>query len=313
MHLHLSLVGIPFAIVLSECDFVGYLFATAVPVEQEWREKTVEASSVPSFIYKRYRELWPTREAVFFDYAGDAGFKIPGPSGKSTEVKPKIGDRKKVVSVSWIDRVLIRTRYLDTFHLTRRCPLVSACDLMRNISARLTLLLTLMSHSRPYMELGSYSCMAATALPRIAESRSTRRSFGAWGITLGIVVLFLVWLNVDASHTEVLGGTVAAVIAVIYGVLRNTGPVSITWAQIGFKRMAKCFRLMLQQLLKDSGVNAATATTRPVSNWICCHVGAIPMPCSSSFFCEVEEWLGTMLSRPAVGQGKDLNQLVLVT
>lgn len=135
MHLHLSLVGIPFAIVLSECDFVGYLFATAVPVEQEWREKTVEASSVPSFIYKRYRELWPTREAIFFDYAGDAGFKIPGPGGKSTEVKPKIGDRKKVVSVSWIDRVLIRTRYLDTFHLTRRCPLVSACDLMRNISA----------------------------------------------------------------------------------------------------------------------------------------------------------------------------------
>lgn len=126
---------------------------------------------------------------------------------------------------------------------------------------------------------------------------------------MGIVVLFLVWLNVDASHTEVLGGTVAAVIAVIYGVLRNTGPVSITWAQIGFKRMAKCFRLMLQQLLKDSGVNAATATTRPVSNWICCHVGAIPMPCSSSFFCEVEEWLGTMLSRPAVGQGKALNQL----
>ena len=41
--------------------------------------------------------------------------------------------------------------------------------------------------------------------PRIAESRSTKRIFGAWGISLGIVVLFLVWLNVDASHTEVLG------------------------------------------------------------------------------------------------------------
>lgn len=81
------LVGIPFAIVLSECDFVGYSFATAVPVEQEWREKTVKASSVPSFIYKRHRELWPTREAIFFDYAGDAGFKIPGPSGTSTEVE----------------------------------------------------------------------------------------------------------------------------------------------------------------------------------------------------------------------------------
>ena len=77
-----------------------------MPVEQEWREKTVEASSIPSFIYKRHRELWPTREAIFFDYAGDAGFKIPGPSGKSTEVKPKISDRKKAMSVSWIDRVL---------------------------------------------------------------------------------------------------------------------------------------------------------------------------------------------------------------
>ena len=82
--------------------------------------------------------------------------------------------------------------------------------------------------------------------------------------------------------------------------------------QFGFKKLAKGFRLMLQQLLKDSGVSVATTTTRPVSNWICCHVGSISLPCSSSLFCEVERWLGETLSHPAVGQGRVLDQLPLV-
>ena len=147
-------------------------------------------------------------------------YKIPGPSGKSTEVKPKIGGRKKATSVSWIDRVLknevlghIPFDEMVSFGLGVR----SHAEYKRAFGPSA-------DTYESFKTIGvGFLFMAATALPRIAESRPTKRIFGAWGITLGIVVLFLVWLNVDASHTEVLGGTVAAVIAVIYGVLRNIG------------------------------------------------------------------------------------------
>ena len=224
------LLGIPFAIVLADCDFTGFSFAGAVPVEQEWREKTVEASSVPSFIYKRHRELWPTREAIFYDYAGESGFKISCPSGKPTEPKSRVSERKKVISASWIDRVR-RNEVLG--HI----PFDEAVSFGLGVRSHAEYKRAFGPSPDTYesfktMGIG-FLFMAATALPRVAESRSTKRIFGAWGITVGIIVLFIAWLNIEASHAEVLGGTVAAVVAVIYGVMRNTGPVSITWAEIG--------------------------------------------------------------------------------
>lgn len=92
------LVGIPFAVILTGCDFIGYSFAAPAPVEQEWRERTLEASTIPSFINKRHRELWPTQEAIFFDYIKEMSFKIPGKAGRSTEGKTK----KKKPSASGI-------------------------------------------------------------------------------------------------------------------------------------------------------------------------------------------------------------------
>ena len=81
--------------------------------------------------------------------------------------------------------------------------------------------------------------------------------------------------------------------------------------QIGFKRMAKCFRLMLQQRWKDSGIQAATASVRPESQWICCHVGAVSLPVKVAFFSDVETWLQNQLGTPAIGQGKALDRLTL--
>ena len=84
-------------------------------------------------------------------------------------------------------------------------------------------------------------------------------------------------------------------------------------AQFGFKKLAKSFRLTIQQLLRDCNVTASTATVRPSSKWISCHVGSISMPCSLLSFCNVESWLQLQLRHPATGQGKALNQLPLVT
>ncbi len=81
--------------------------------------------------------------------------------------------------------------------------------------------------------------------------------------------------------------------------------------QIGFKRMAKSFRLMLQQLWKDCEIQVATATVRPESQWICCHVGAVSLPVKLGIFCDVEAWLHTQLGSPAIGQGKALDRLCL--
>ncbi len=81
--------------------------------------------------------------------------------------------------------------------------------------------------------------------------------------------------------------------------------------QIGFKRMAKCFRLMLQQLWKDCGIQAATASVRPESQWICCHVGSVSLPVKFDLFSGVETWLRNQLGTPAIGQGKALDRLTL--
>ena len=83
--------------------------------------------------------------------------------------------------------------------------------------------------------------------------------------------------------------------------------------QIGFKRLAKSFRLMTQQLLRDCNIDVSTATVRPESRWICCHVGSISMPCNFLNFGDVESWLTIKLGCPAMGQGKTLDSLPLVT
>ena len=83
--------------------------------------------------------------------------------------------------------------------------------------------------------------------------------------------------------------------------------------QFGFKFLAKSFRLMIQQCLRDCHIKAATATVRPESQWICCHVGAIALPVRVTSFTHVEAWLSKKLGVPATGQGKTLNSLPVET
>lgn len=81
----------------------------------------------------------------------------------------------------------------------------------------------------------------------------------------------------------------------------------------GFKKLAKGFRLMIQQLLKDCNISASTATVRPESRWISCHVGSISLPVRLVEFSGVEAWLQKTLGCPATGQGKSLAKLPPVT
>ena len=73
----------------------------------------------------------------------------------------------------------------------------------------------------------------------------------------------------------------------------------------------KYFRLMLQQFFRDHSVNYHTATLRPRSDWICCHRGSVAMPVHSQVWRAIEERLSQLLVRPAIGQGKGLESIVL--
>ena len=215
------LVGIPFAVTLTNCDYVGHSFAASLAVEMEWRERTLEASTVDSFIYK----LWPVQEAIIYGFGQDTSFKIPGRAGRSLDPKTKKGRP----SISWTERILkgevlghIPYDESASFELGVRShaeyrkafgPSQETWESFRTLAV-------------------GFLFMAATALPRLTENRSMRKIFGAWGITIGVVALFWAWMSMDASHTEVLGGTAAAIIALVYGVLRNAGPISITWAEL---------------------------------------------------------------------------------
>lgn len=71
----------------------------------------------------------------------------------------------------------------------------------------------------------------------------------------------------------------------------------------------KWFRLMLQQFLRDTRVCHVTCTTRPYSNWVCCHRGSIGFQLKEDVFHEVEVFLKGQLGSPATGSGKLLERV----
>jgi hypothetical protein len=71
----------------------------------------------------------------------------------------------------------------------------------------------------------------------------------------------------------------------------------------------KWFRLMLQQFLKDARVCHVTCTTRPFSQWVCCHRGALGFQIRDDVFQRVEEFLHEQLGTPATGSGKLLERV----
>ena len=71
----------------------------------------------------------------------------------------------------------------------------------------------------------------------------------------------------------------------------------------------KAFRLMLQQWLKDHKILFHTATLRPRSNWIVCHRGCLAFPMVDDEWHSVETFFGSVMDKPASGQGKCLDKL----
>ena len=84
------------------------------------------------------------------------------------------------------------------------------------------------------------------------------------------------------------------------------GQVANQWA---IHTRVKWFRLMVQQFLKDCGVEFVTCTTKPVGHWIRCFKGCIGFRVCSDQLAAVERWLGGSLSTPANGQRDALKRL----
>ncbi len=77
--------------------------------------------------------------------------------------------------------------------------------------------------------------------------------------------------------------------------------------QFNTRQLAKWFRLMLQQLLKDGRCKYVSATTRPWSSWLACHLGCLGLPLLPELQLSSEEWLAMQLDRPARGQGSAIS------
>ena len=71
----------------------------------------------------------------------------------------------------------------------------------------------------------------------------------------------------------------------------------------------KWFRLMCQQFLRDARVGHVTCTTRPYSQWICCHRGVLAFQIRDDVYQGVEEFLQKQLGSPATGSGKALERV----
>ena len=76
-----------------------------------------------------------------------------------------------------------------------------------------------------------------------------------------------------------------------------------------FRRRSKWFRLLVQQWTKALGIDASTATTRPRSTFLVCHVGCIALPAKQSRLDGVEHWLRNHLKQPVSGLGVGLDTL----
>ena len=74
-----------------------------------------------------------------------------------------------------------------------------------------------------------------------------------------------------------------------------------------FPTRSKWFRLLYQQWSKDIHVRCATATMRPSSAMLACHVGCTALPVRRGRLSAVEAWLGLKLSGPVLGLGAGLS------
>ena len=73
------------------------------------------------------------------------------------------------------------------------------------------------------------------------------------------------------------------------------------------RQLAKWFRLMLQQLLKDGKCKYVSATTRPWSSQLMCHIGCLGLPLRPELQQCSEKWLADHMDRPARGQGSTIS------
>ena len=80
----------------------------------------------------------------------------------------------------------------------------------------------------------------------------------------------------------------------------------MTPEQFRFSRRCKGFRLMLQALFKAGKLQVHTCTTRPVSQYLLCHIGCLALPLKSLLHDKVEWWLGNNLLRPIRGGSTNL-------
>ena len=79
-----------------------------------------------------------------------------------------------------------------------------------------------------------------------------------------------------------------------------------TGEQFRFASLCKFFRLMLQQFMKDCGIKFRSASTRPFSQMLQCHVGCLGLPIRLVKQQEVERWLETNVVRPLRGSSSKL-------
>ncbi len=79
-----------------------------------------------------------------------------------------------------------------------------------------------------------------------------------------------------------------------------------------FRTRCRWFRLQLQTLWKSLGWHVATCTTRPVSDFLPCHIGCGAIPVKQETWSQVEAWLGRKTTEPISGHGEALDLLPLV-
>ena len=85
--------------------------------------------------------------------------------------------------------------------------------------------------------------------------------------------------------------------------------------RFSFRQLLKWFRLFLQNVLKDLGVTYKTATLRPDSLKLQCHIGCISVSSKPDKFHQIESWLNTSCVYPVTvtGLGRDLDKLPLAS
>ena len=76
--------------------------------------------------------------------------------------------------------------------------------------------------------------------------------------------------------------------------------------QFRYRLLLKWFRLLIQQLLKDTKTKFVSCITRPYCPMLCCHIGCLGLPLKAELIAQADEWLVLHLDRPVRGQGSDL-------